>query len=107
MTVVGAGALTHQCIGEVWCGFSCTRESARPLLADAMQRFYQSPFEPFERYSPYGTPEQVAAFLAPYIRAGCKNFNIIPCATDAEGAIEAVAQVRGLLNRIAAEAAAA
>ena len=40
------------------------------------------PFEPFERYSPYGTPEDVAEFLRPYIEAGCSTFNVIPCADD-------------------------
>ena len=40
------------------------------------------PFEPFERYSPYGTPEHVAEFLSPYIEAGCSAFNVIPCADD-------------------------
>jgi hypothetical protein len=55
------------------------------------------PFEPFERYSPYGTPEEVAAFLHPYIEAGCSAFNVIPCAGDQEAAVGAVAEVRRLL----------
>src|SRR4051794_11402286 len=38
---------------NVWCGFAGTRETARELLAHQMQAFYQTPFEPFERYSPY------------------------------------------------------
>ena len=63
-----------------------------------MEAFYQSPFEPFERYSPYGTPEDVAEFLAPYIEAGCSTFNVIPCAADDESAVGAVAQVRSLLT---------
>ena len=82
---------------NVWCGFAETREAARGLLATQMQAFYQSPFEPFERYSPYGTPEDVAEFLAPYIEAGCSRFNVIPCAADDESAITAVAHVRSLL----------
>ena len=49
-----------------------------------MQAFYQMPFEPFERYSPYGTPEHVAEFLSPYVDAGCSAFNVIPCAGDAD-----------------------
>jgi hypothetical protein len=44
---------------NVWCGFAATREAARESLARQMQAFYQMPFEPFERYSPYGTPEHV------------------------------------------------
>ena len=64
-----------------------------------MQDFYQMPFEPFERYSPYGTPGQVAEFLHPYVEAGCSTFNLIPCAANAESAIAAVGEVRTLLIR--------
>jgi hypothetical protein len=56
-----------------------------------MTAFYQLPFESFERYSPYGSPEEVAAFLAPYVQAGCGSFNLIPRATHADAAIEGVA----------------
>ena len=56
---------------NVWCGFAATREAARELLATQMQGFYQMPCEPFERYSPYGTAEDVAEFLQLYIEAGC------------------------------------
>jgi len=84
---------------NVWCGFGASREAAREPLAAQMQAFYQMPFEPFERYSPYGTPEQVAEFLHPYVEAGCSTFNVIPCATDEESAIAAVGEVRALLMR--------
>jgi alkanesulfonate monooxygenase SsuD/methylene tetrahydromethanopterin reductase-like flavin-dependent oxidoreductase (luciferase family) len=82
---------------NVWCGFADTRETARALLAAGMQTFYQMPFEPFERYSPYGTPAEVAEFIRPYIEAGCSAFNVIPCAEDAETAIAAVGELRRLL----------
>ena len=82
---------------NVWCGFAPTREAARKPLAAQMQDFYQMPFEPFERYSPYGTPEQVAEFLSPYVEAGCTRFNVIPCADDPENAIVAVGELRKLL----------
>jgi hypothetical protein len=62
-----------------------------------MQDFYQMPFEPFERYSPYGTPEQVAEFLHPYVEAGCRRFNVIPCGGDVETGVAAVGEVRKLL----------
>ena len=81
-----------------WCGFSSTREAAREPLAARMQAFYQMPFEPFERYSPYGTPEQVAEFLRPYIMAGCSVFNVVPCANDVETATDAVGELRTLLT---------
>ena len=83
---------------QVWCGLGGSREQARALLAPAMQAMYRLPFERFERYSPYGTPEDVAAFLAPYVQAGCASFNLIPCATDPDAAVEAVAQVKALLT---------
>jgi alkanesulfonate monooxygenase SsuD/methylene tetrahydromethanopterin reductase-like flavin-dependent oxidoreductase (luciferase family) len=83
---------------NVWCGFALTREAAREPLATQMQDFYQMPFEPFERYSPYGTPADVAEFLNPYIGAGCSAFNVIPCAGDDESAIAAVGELRTLLT---------
>lgn len=83
---------------NVWCGFASTREAARELLATQMQTFYQMPFEPFERYSPYGTPGHVAEFLGPYIEAGCSAFNVIPCAGDDQTAIAAVGELRALLT---------
>jgi alkanesulfonate monooxygenase SsuD/methylene tetrahydromethanopterin reductase-like flavin-dependent oxidoreductase (luciferase family) len=82
---------------NVWCGFAPTREAARKPLAAQMQDFYQMPFEPFERYSPYGPPEQVAEFLSPYIESGCSRFNVIPCADDIDDAIGAVGELRKLL----------
>jgi alkanesulfonate monooxygenase SsuD/methylene tetrahydromethanopterin reductase-like flavin-dependent oxidoreductase (luciferase family) len=85
---------------NVWCGFGATREAAREPLAAQMQAFYQMPFEPFERHSPYGTPEQIAEFLRPYVEAGCSTFNVIPCAADPEGAVAAVAEVRSLLQSL-------
>jgi alkanesulfonate monooxygenase SsuD/methylene tetrahydromethanopterin reductase-like flavin-dependent oxidoreductase (luciferase family) len=86
---------------NVWCGFGPTPEAAREPLAAQMQAFYQMPFEPFERYSPYGTPEHVAEFLSPYVEAGCSAFNVIPCAADQETAVSAVGELRELLNRSA------
>jgi alkanesulfonate monooxygenase SsuD/methylene tetrahydromethanopterin reductase-like flavin-dependent oxidoreductase (luciferase family) len=93
---------------NVWCGFGPTREAAREPLAAQMQLFYQMPFEPFEGYSPYGTPEHIAEFLSPYIDAGCSAFNVIPCADDDESAIAGVSELRALLtasrmNRVGAD----
>jgi alkanesulfonate monooxygenase SsuD/methylene tetrahydromethanopterin reductase-like flavin-dependent oxidoreductase (luciferase family) len=87
---------------NVWCGFGATRDAARAPLAAGMQSFYQMPFEPFERYSPYGSPEAVAEFLHPYIEAGCSVFNVIPCAGDQEAAVHAVGELRQLLADVPA-----
>ena len=83
---------------NVWCGFGRTREAAREHVAGQMREFYQMPFEPFERYSPYGTPQDVAEFLTHYVDAGCSVLNVIPCASDDDSAIAAVGEVRALLN---------
>jgi len=82
---------------QVWCGLADSRQAARDCLAPAMEAFYQLPFERFERYCPYGTPEDVAGFLAPYVAAGCTEFNLIPQAPDRDQAIAGPAAVRKLL----------
>jgi alkanesulfonate monooxygenase SsuD/methylene tetrahydromethanopterin reductase-like flavin-dependent oxidoreductase (luciferase family) len=93
----GRGAVAWRHGMQVWCGLGGSRAQARALLAPTMQAFYQTPFERFERYSPYGAPEDVAEFLAPYVQAGCRSFNLIPCATDTDVAVRAVARVKALL----------
>jgi alkanesulfonate monooxygenase SsuD/methylene tetrahydromethanopterin reductase-like flavin-dependent oxidoreductase (luciferase family) len=82
---------------QVWCGIADSKERARARLAPAMEAFYQIPFEQFEKYSAYGTPEDVAEFLAPYVEAGCTMFNLIPQADDRESALAGAAAVKKLL----------
>jgi len=82
---------------NVWCGFGPSRDAAREPLAITMESFYQMPFERFERYSPYGTPAEVAHFLRGYVEVGCSVVNVIPCAADQESAIAGVGQLRELL----------
>jgi len=82
---------------QVWCGFADTPEAARACLAPAMELMYQLPFERFERYCPYGTPAGVAEFLAPYVEAGCSEFNLIPQSPDPDRVAGDVAAVKKLL----------
>jgi alkanesulfonate monooxygenase SsuD/methylene tetrahydromethanopterin reductase-like flavin-dependent oxidoreductase (luciferase family) len=82
---------------QVWCGLADSREAARACLAPAMEAFYQLPFERFERYCPYGTADDVAGFLAPYVAAGCTEFNLIPQVPAPDQAVARVAAVRDLL----------
>jgi alkanesulfonate monooxygenase SsuD/methylene tetrahydromethanopterin reductase-like flavin-dependent oxidoreductase (luciferase family) len=82
---------------QVWCGLADSRDAARACLAPMMEAFYQLPFERFERYCPYGTAEDVAEFLAPYLDAGCLEFNLIPQSPDDDHAVAGVAAVRRLL----------
>lgn len=84
---------------QVWCGLADTKEAARAYLAPAMEAFYQLPFERFERYCPYGTPDDIAEFLAPYAAAGCREFNLIPQAPGHDYAIAGTASVKRALER--------
>jgi alkanesulfonate monooxygenase SsuD/methylene tetrahydromethanopterin reductase-like flavin-dependent oxidoreductase (luciferase family) len=61
---------------QPWVGVADTREQARLLVKTAMEAFYKVPFEQFERYTPYGTPDEVAAMLAPYVDAGASMMNL-------------------------------
>jgi alkanesulfonate monooxygenase SsuD/methylene tetrahydromethanopterin reductase-like flavin-dependent oxidoreductase (luciferase family) len=93
----GRGAVDWRHGMTVWCGFAEDRAVARDLLASAMQGVYQLPFERFERYSPWGTPEHVAEFLAPYVEAGCDDLNLLARGPDAEATVAAVGEVKRLL----------
>jgi alkanesulfonate monooxygenase SsuD/methylene tetrahydromethanopterin reductase-like flavin-dependent oxidoreductase (luciferase family) len=91
-----AGAPSRHAM-QVWCGLAGAKAAARACLAPAMEAFYQLPFERFERYCPYGTAEDVAEFLAPYVAAGCTEFNLIPQSPDPDEAVAGTAAVRKLL----------
>lgn len=79
---------------NVWCGMGATTDRARDHVAAAMQEFYGIPYERFERWSPAGTPADIATFLAPYVEAGCTLFNLIVNGSDGEHEIDAAAEVR-------------
>lgn len=83
---------------QIWVGIDDDRSQARARLAKGMENFYKIPFEKFERTSPYGTAEEVAAFLSGFVEEGCKLFNIMPVAETPEKGIEAVATIREILK---------
>jgi hypothetical protein len=92
----GEEGVDHLCVGDHVSFF--VGAGSDGLITAQMQNFYQMPFEPFERYSPYGTPADVAEFLSPYVEAGCSAFNVIPCASDDQSAIAAVGELRTQLT---------
>lgn len=79
---------------QVWVGLDKGRDVARKRLAARMEGMYRIPFEPFERYCPYGTPAEIADFLAPYVDAGCRHLNIMPVAESTEASIDGIAEIR-------------
>jgi alkanesulfonate monooxygenase SsuD/methylene tetrahydromethanopterin reductase-like flavin-dependent oxidoreductase (luciferase family) len=83
---------------QVWCGIGSDPAAGRAEVAPAMEGMYNIPFERFERYSPCGTPETIAEFLAPYVAAGCRTFNLLACAADLDTAVGGGAEIRRLLN---------
>ena len=82
---------------QIWVGLGDTPAEGAALLGPAMERFYGVPYSAFERYSPVGTPAQIADWLRPYVDAGAVDFNIAPIAvTDAER-VAGTAEIRSLL----------
>ena len=84
---------------QIWTSVDSDQATARDLVAKGMENLYRMPFERFEKYSPYGTPEQIAEFLVPYIESGARTLNIMPCASSEEASIEAVSKISELLHR--------
>jgi alkanesulfonate monooxygenase SsuD/methylene tetrahydromethanopterin reductase-like flavin-dependent oxidoreductase (luciferase family) len=82
---------------QLWAALDETRERAVSRISPVFERSYGLPFERFERYTPCGRPEDVAAALAPYLDAGCRRLNFVPEAEGLDAAIEAIATVKRLL----------
>jgi len=82
---------------QVWVGLGDTPAEGAAVLAPAMERFYGAPYSAFEKYSPVGTPAEIADWLRPFVEAGAMDFNLAPiAATDAER-VAGAAEVRRLL----------
>jgi alkanesulfonate monooxygenase SsuD/methylene tetrahydromethanopterin reductase-like flavin-dependent oxidoreductase (luciferase family) len=77
----------------VWCGLGDTVERGRSLVAPAMESLYKTPFARFERYTPCGTPADVAAAIAPYLELGFHDIMLNGIAEDADSLIALSAEV--------------
>lgn len=82
---------------QVWVGIGRDQDSARNAVKAAMEGFYRIPFEPFERYTPVGTPEEVADRLRAFVDVGVHHFDLMPCVPDGEDAIALAGEVKRLL----------
>jgi len=85
---------------QPWVGLGATREEARNEVATAMRRFYGLAFDAFEKYTPYGTPADVAEALAPYVAVGVHDFDMSLCAADTDAGIEMAGEVKRLLAAV-------
>lgn len=84
---------------QVWMGVDQDRGAAKEKVAGSMQAFYRLPFEAFEKYTPYGTPAEIAEFIAPYIEAGCRHLNFV-VADHPDAVLDRAAAVRDALAKI-------
>ena len=82
---------------SVWCGFGDDRGAGRAVVARAMEAIYHLPFERFERYTPHGTPAEVAEALAPFVEVGCTSFHLLARGPDPIATVEAVGEVKRIL----------
>ncbi len=96
--LVGRTGVSWQHTLQLWAAFDATREQAVARITPVFEQSYGLPFERFERYTPCGPPEDVAAALASYVHRGCRRFNFVPEAEGLEAAIEAIATVKQLLG---------
>ncbi|CAB4365534.1 MAG: LLM class flavin-dependent oxidoreductase [Actinobacteria bacterium] len=83
---------------QMWCGFGDTATQARALVSAEMEELYHVPFERFERYTPTGSPADIAAAARPYVDAGCTDVNLIAVAATPDEALRCTAEVRRLLR---------
>lgn len=78
---------------QPWIGIGDTKAEARARVGPAMEAFYHVPFEAFEKYTPYGTPADVAERLGAYADAGCSMFNLKVVAGSGDEAIAGTAEI--------------
>ena len=83
---------------QVWIGVGDDIADARQHVAAGMESFYKLPFAAFEKYTPMGSAEQIAEFLAPYVDAGAATLNLTPCGADRDSELATIAEVKRLLT---------
>ena len=87
---------------QVWACVAESREAGRDVIARDMSEFYGIPFDRFERYAAYGTADDVAEFLAPYLETGIDHLNLVPIDPDPLAQIAKLAGVARRLGQLAA-----
>lgn len=86
---------------QFWTSASDGRETARDLVARGMQGTYRLPFERFERYTPFGSPREIAEYIQLFVERGARHINLIPVQDSPEAVIEAAARIREALHALA------
>lgn len=90
---------------QFWTAMNRDTAIARAMVGGAMEGMYRTPFERFEKYTPYGKADEIAEFVLPYVEAGASHVNFIPAGDDTpEEGIEAAAAIREALHRLCRQA---
>ena len=84
---------------QPWVGVADSAEEARLAVKAQMEAFYKIPFEKFERYTPYGTAQDVAEELEKYKQMGCSFFNLKICTPHSEEETSRGAEIVQLLKK--------
>ncbi len=85
---------------QLWHSVDGDRDGARRRLSKRMQGFYQIPFENFEKYCPYGSPEEIAEYLGPFLEAGIDHVNLLAVQGSQQGVVEAASAVKEALAKV-------
>jgi probable F420-dependent oxidoreductase len=85
---------------QFWTSVSGSKDEAREFVSRGMQGTYRLPFERFERYTPFGTAQEIAEYLAPFVQAGARHINLIPVQESPEAVTEAAARIREALHAV-------
>lgn len=83
---------------QFWSCVAESKDAARERVSRAMQATYRLPFERFERYTPFGTVDEVAEGIMPYIEAGARHINLIMTQATPEENIERAAEIQEALR---------
>jgi alkanesulfonate monooxygenase SsuD/methylene tetrahydromethanopterin reductase-like flavin-dependent oxidoreductase (luciferase family) len=94
----GRGMVAWRHEHQGWCFFDHDRAVAIERARRLLEASYAMPFERFERYTPCGGPEEVAATLRPFYDAGCRTFNLVADGPSLDYIIECAGQVRELMS---------
>jgi len=73
---------------SIWVGLGQDSASARANLGRQMSALYNMPPEKFQHITAAGTPDEVTAFLQPYVEAGARTITLIPVSDSIEEAID-------------------
>lgn len=85
---------------QFWMSVGKTRDEARARVSKGMEAMYRLPFERFERHTPFGSANEVAEAIMPFVEAGARHINLLPVQESPEANVEVAATVRAALREL-------